>query len=103
MIRQPEAMELARNWHGEELSEWVRLERADFGWIARVEEPPIGPGELIGQPVLALGPGPDDVRAYPPMPPTQLRQRHLAWLETRARAPRVPMAHARLSDMLTGT
>lgn len=89
MIGQREAMELARDWYREELSDWIRLEQADFGWIARVEEPPIGPGELIGQPVLALGPGPCDVRTYPPMPPARVRQQHLAWLETTARMPAV--------------
>ena len=78
---------MARDWYGTELADWIRLERADFGWIARVEEPPIGPGELIGQPVLALGPDPGNVRTYPPMPPAQLRQQHLAWLESMARMP----------------
>lgn len=87
MIRQSEAVELARGWYRAELADWVRLERADFGWIARVEEPPIGPGDIIGHPVLALGPGPDDVRAYPPMPPARVRQQHLAWLDTTAKMP----------------
>ncbi len=55
--------------------------------MARVEEPPIGPGDIIGHPVLAVGPGPDDVRSYPPMPAAQLRQQHTAWIETRDRVP----------------
>jgi hypothetical protein len=84
-----EAMELARGWFSDELSDWVRLERADFGWIARVEEPPIGPGDLIGQPVLAIGPDPGTVRDYPPMPSAQVRRHHLAWLEAASRTPEI--------------
>jgi hypothetical protein len=87
MIREGEAGKLAQEWFCEELEDWIRLERADFGWIARVEEPPIGPGELIGRPVLAMGPGPKDVRSYPPMPPAQVRHHHLAWLEAMNRVP----------------
>jgi len=86
-MREHEAMALAKDWYRDELGDWIRLEQADFGWIARVEEPPIGPGDVIGQPVLALGPGPDDVRAYPPMPPPQLRQQHMAWLDVAIREP----------------
>jgi hypothetical protein len=87
MISEHEAMELARGWFNDALADWIRLERADFGWIARVEEPPIGPGDLIGQPLLALGPTVTDVRDYPPMPSPQVRQQHLAWLEAAARTP----------------
>lgn len=87
MLSESEAMELARGWFRAELEDWIRIERTDFGWMARVEEPPIGPGDIIGHPVLAVGPGPDDVRSYPPMPPAQLRQQHTAWIETRDRVP----------------
>jgi hypothetical protein len=89
VLSEVEAQALAQEWFGDELAGWIRLERADFGWIARVEEPPIGPGDVIGQPVLALGPGQTDVRNYPPMPSTQIRQQHLAWLENVANAPDV--------------
>jgi hypothetical protein len=89
VIREAEARTLAEEWFQGELADWIRLERADFGWIARVEEPPIGPGDVIGQPVLALGPGHTDVRNYPAMPSAQIRQQHLAWLENVANAPDV--------------
>lgn len=87
MLGESAAMDLAKGWFRAELEDWIRLERTDFGWMARVEEPPIGPGDIIGHPVLAVGPGPRDVRAYPPMPPAQLRQQHTAWIEARDRVP----------------
>ena len=32
-----QAWEIARNHFGDDLASWVRLERTDFGWMARVE------------------------------------------------------------------
>lgn len=84
-----QAWEIARAHFGEELVSWVRLERTDFGWMARVEEPPLGPGEVIGAPVLAIGPRPEDCRTYPPMSAPQLRRAHFAWLENVAAASEV--------------
>ena len=69
----------------DDLAPWVRLERADFGWIARVEEPPAGPDGLIGRDVLAIGPEPGSSRFYPSMPPVQLRRLHQAWVDTSTR------------------
>jgi len=85
MLSEEQAWELARDHFGGDLAPWVRLERADFGWMARVEEPPIGPGETIGQPVLALGPEPSHIREYPSMPPVRLAHAHKAWLENNDR------------------
>jgi len=85
MLSESKAWELAGQHFGDDLADWVRLERTDFGWIARVEEPPIGPGDVIGQPVLVMGPEADQARFYPPMPPVRLRHAHKSWLETASR------------------
>jgi hypothetical protein len=79
-MTEKEAWQVAHERFPAELVPWVRLERADFGWIARVEEPPSGPDGLIGRDLLAIGPQPDSSRFYPSMPPFQLRRRHTSWL-----------------------
>jgi hypothetical protein len=85
-VTEEDAWRVASDRFPDDLVPWVRLERADFGWIARVEEPPAGPDGLIGREVLAIGPDPDLSRFYPPMPPVQLRWRHQAWVETSQRS-----------------
>jgi hypothetical protein len=84
-----QAWEIARNHFGDDLASWVRLERTDFGWMARVEEPPLGPGTVIGADLLAIGPRAEDTRTYPPMSAPQLRRAHFAWLENVATASRM--------------
>ena len=84
-----EALAIARQRFGPGLARVVRLERADFGWIARVEELDAGDG-LIGHPVLAIGPNPDQARFYPAGPSAVVRRLHLGWLDTLARLPEDP-------------
>ena len=82
-----EALRIARVRFGPELAGSVRLERADFGWIARVEELDLADG-LIGHAVLAIGPTPTETRFYPAGPSARIRRLHLAWIDTLARIPR---------------
>jgi hypothetical protein len=84
-VSEEAAWQLAKDHFGPGLADWVRLERMDFGWLARVEEPPAGPEGLIGRDVLAIGPTPEVLRTYPAMPPPQLRHAHLSWLDAAAR------------------
>jgi hypothetical protein len=84
-VSEEAAWQLAKDHFGPGLADWVRLERMDFGWLARVEEPPAGPEGLIGRDVLAIGPTPEVLRTYPAMPPPQLRDAHLSWLDAAAR------------------
>ena len=79
-----EATRVARERFGPQLADWVRMERADFGWIARVEEPDAGDG-LIGHPVLAVGPNLGQARFYPAGPSARVRRAHLAWLDNTSR------------------
>lgn len=81
-----EALQLARSRFGPQLADSVRLERADFGWIARVEELDLADG-LIGHSVLAIGPDGTRDRFYPAGPSARVRRAHLAWLENVARLP----------------
>lgn len=81
-----EALRIARDQFGPQLADSVRLERADFGWIARVEELDLADG-LIGHPVLAIGPERDHVRLYPAGPSARIRRLHLAWIDTLVRIP----------------
>ena len=81
-----EALRLARSRFGPQLADSVRLERADFGWIARVEELDLADG-LIGHSVLAIGPDGTRERFYPAGPSAGVRRAHLAWLENVARIP----------------
>ena len=81
-----EAIRLAGERFGPQLAGSVRLERADFGWIARVEELDLADG-LIGHPVLAIGPGTTQARFYPAGPSARVRRAHLAWVDTLARIP----------------
>lgn len=85
MLTEHEAWKLAKEHFSDEFRDWLCLERTDFGWMARVEEPPIGPGDTIGHPVLALGPEPDQTRFYPSMPPPRLVRAHQSWLSVRQR------------------
>ena len=80
------ALHIARERFGPQLADSVRLERADFGWIARVEELDLADG-LIGHLVLAIGPEPHHVRRYPAGPSARIRRLHLAWITTVARIP----------------
>jgi len=76
-----DALATGRQRFGPGLARVVRLERADFGWIARVEELDADDG-LIGHPVLAVGPNPDQARFYAAGPSATVRRLHLSWLET---------------------
>lgn len=76
-----EALALARVRFGPQLADSVHLERADFGWIARVEEVQAADG-LIGHAVLAVGPQLAHARFYPAGPSARVRRSHLAWLDT---------------------
>lgn len=62
------------------MAPWVRLERIEVGWLARVEEPPIGPGEMIGRPILVMGPTERDVHFHQAMPAAQADRAYKAWL-----------------------
>lgn len=84
-MTEEEAWRIASSRFPDELVPWVRLERIEFGWIARVEEPPAGPEGLIGRDVLAIGPDSASSRFYPSMPPVHLRRLHQAWVETTER------------------
>lgn len=81
-----EAMQVARERFGPALAGSVHLERADFGWIARVEEIDASDGR-IGHLVLAIGPALTQVRFYPAGPSARVRRAHLAWLDNLARVP----------------
>ena len=85
-----EALAVARARFGPEFAESVLLERADFGWIARVEEIDASDGR-IGHSVLAIGPGASQVRFYPAGPSARIRRAHLAWLDNLARLPADPV------------
>ncbi len=80
-VGEPEAWAIAREEFGDELAPWVRLERIDVGWLARVEEPPIGPGEVIGRPVLVVGPTAGDIHFHPAMTAIQASRAHQSWLD----------------------
>ena len=79
-VSEDQAWVIARDRFGDDLAPWVRLERIDMGWLARVEEPPIGPGDVIGRPILAVGPTADDVHFHPPMTAAQVGRAHQSWL-----------------------
>lgn len=81
-----EALQLARTRFGPELAASVRLERADFGWITRVEELDVADGR-IGHAVLAMGPRSDQARFYPAGPSARVRRSHLAWLDNLSKMP----------------
>lgn len=80
-VGEAEAWAIAREGFGDELAPWVRLERIDVGWLARVEEPPIGPGDVIGRPVLVVGPTAHDVHFHPAMTAVQVGRAHQTWLD----------------------
>jgi len=84
MVSQEEAMRVARERFGAEFAESIHLERADFGWIARVEEWSAADGR-IGHSVLAVGPARDQTRFYPAGPSARVRRAHLAWLDNCSR------------------
>lgn len=75
-----EALRHARDRFGEQLADSVLMERADFGWIARVEERDAADGR-IGHSVLAIGPQVSQSRFYPAGPSARVRRAHLAWLD----------------------
>lgn len=79
-----EAMEMARARFGLQLADSVRIERADFGWIARVEERNAADG-LIGHLVLAIGPGVAQCHFHPAGSSAHVRRAHLAWLDNTSR------------------
>lgn len=80
-VGEAEAWAIAREGFGDELAPWVRLERIDVGWLAWVEEPPIGPGDVIGRPVLVVGPTSLDVHFHPAMTAVQVGRAHQTWLD----------------------
>jgi hypothetical protein len=75
------ALDAAQAWFGPDQAPWVRLTRVQVGWMAWVEEPPAGPGELVGRPVAVVGPTASCVRSYPPGPPASVGRAHERWLE----------------------
>ena len=81
-----EARKVAMERFGVQLADSVRVERADFGWIARVEEVAAADGR-IGHSVLAIGPAGTRARFYPAGPSARVRRAHLAWLENLERFP----------------
>lgn len=81
-----DAMRVARERFGPELADTVHLERADFGWIARVDEV-VMPDGRIGHSVLAIGPDTTQARFYPAGPSARVRRAHLAWLDNLSRMP----------------
>ena len=84
MVAFSDAMRLARERFGPALAESVHLERADFGWIARVEEIDASDGR-IGHSVLAIGPDIAQTRFHPAGPSARIRRAHLAWLDNLTR------------------
>jgi hypothetical protein len=83
-MSQDQAMQIARKRFGAKLADTVHLERADFGWIARVDEVVVSDGR-IGHSVLAIGPDPMHAHFYPAGPSARVRRAHLVWLENLAR------------------
>ena len=84
-----EALAVAQARFGPGFAGSVLLERADFGWIARVEEIDASDGR-IGHSVLAIGPEASQARFYPAGPSARIRRVHLAWLDNLARLPADP-------------
>jgi len=84
-----DALGVARERFGPQLAEAVLIERADFGWIARVDEVVAADGQ-IGHEVLAIGPDPTHTRFYPAGPSARIRRAHLAWIDNLARVPNDP-------------
>jgi len=79
------AAAIAGAHYGVEAAAYVELTPCQFGWVARLPEPPAGPPGPIGRPVLAIGPGLGEVRHYPSAPTDQVANAHEGWLAARRR------------------